>query len=101
MASFSQHCNNIEYALKDSIIRLTEYQKEVQLLREENAQLKKQLEEEQQEKNGWREKHNLVTITHTLLKKEDKTEVKKEINELVREIDNCIGFINGENGNGR
>ena len=40
------------------------------------------------------EKLKLMTITQTILHKEDKTEPKRKITELVREIDNCIGLLN-------
>ena len=38
----------------------------------------------------------MLSITQNLLKKEDTTEIKKEINRLVREIDYCISYINSK-----
>jgi hypothetical protein len=40
------------------------------------------------------EKNKILTITKTVLYKEDKKDTIKKINELVREIDNCIGLLN-------
>lgn len=93
MDSFLSLYNKIEYKIKQAIVQYNdckreneELKKENIKLREENKQLKVQLEENE-------EKYKLLTITKTILNKEDKKDIKKEINDLVREIDNCIEFL--------
>jgi hypothetical protein len=70
-------------------------------LKIENRKLKSQLIEQQElietlEKDveTLTEKNKVLTITKTVLYKEDKKDTIKKINELVREIDNCIGLLN-------
>ena len=42
------------------------------------------------------EKLKLVELTNTIIDKESKTELKKQINDWVREIDNSIKLLNGK-----
>ena len=42
------------------------------------------------------EKLKLVELTSTIVDREDKTELKKQINDWVREIDNSIKLLNGK-----
>ena len=42
------------------------------------------------------EKLKLVELTNTIVDREDKTELKKQINDWVREIDNSIKLLNGK-----
>ncbi|MEI6435093.1 MAG: hypothetical protein WCP32_09630 [Bacteroidota bacterium] len=61
--------------------------KEIQRLKTENLKLKeniKQLEE----------KIKILRLSKTLETKEGNVEAKLKINELVREIDKCIGLLN-------
>lgn len=93
MDSFLSLYNDVEYKIKQAVVRLNELRaenkrltEENELLQGENKELKAQLEENE-------EKYKLLTITNTILKKEDKRDLKKEINDLVREIDNCIELL--------
>jgi len=51
----------------------------------------KQLEDENDLLN---EKNRILTITKTVLYKEDKKQTEKKIDKLVRDIDNCIELLN-------
>lgn len=94
MASFLSLYNEVEHKIKVAITSLNE-------LKLENRKLKSQLIEQQElietlEKDveTLTEKNKVLTITKTVLYKEDKKDTIKKINELVREIDNCIGLLN-------
>ncbi|MEI7489945.1 MAG: hypothetical protein WCK92_00995 [Bacteroidota bacterium] len=70
-------------------------------LRNENAsltsdlnQLKKTNEEQKQVIKGLEEKIRILRIAKTSEGKENNSDLKATINELVREIDKCIGLLN-------
>jgi chromosome segregation ATPase len=70
-------------------------------LREENVALKKKIEEFKSDINKYREtikqleeKVQLLKLAKTLESNEGNVEAKLKINELVREIDKCIGLLN-------
>lgn len=94
MASFYTLYNDIEYKIKQAQLRLKDIRQENKKLREENEQLKSANEQLTNAVKELDEKIKLMTITQTIIKKEDKTETKRRITELVREIDNCIGLLN-------
>lgn len=96
MASFLELYNGIEYKIKQASLRLREYSRKINELEEEVTTLKNEKEELKNSLEELKEKHNLFIITKTIAKKEDKTETKKKINDLVREIDNCIMLLNKE-----
>ena len=94
MASFLSIYNEIEHKIKVAVTSLND-------IKIENRQLKTQLIEQQEQIENLEntvetltEKNKVLTITKTVLYKEDKKDTIKKINELVREIDNCIGLLN-------
>ena len=93
MASFLNLYNEITYKVKKATIRICEYQLEIEKLERENAHLKKELKECKEKLILIQEKYDLLTITKTLLQKEDKKRAQKRITDLVREIDNCAMFL--------
>ncbi|MCQ2272160.1 MAG: hypothetical protein MJZ72_05155 [Bacteroidales bacterium] len=94
MASFLSIYNDIEYKIKKAKIRLIEVRKENQQLKERNEKLSSENEDLKKKVDELQENIKLMTITQTIIKKEDKTETKRKITELVREIDNCIKLLN-------
>lgn len=94
MASFNTLYNDIEYKVKQAQQRLKDTKLENKKLQEENEELKQLNQQLQNQVQALDEKIKLMTITQTIIKKEDKTETKRKITELVREIDNCIGLLN-------
>lgn len=94
MASFLSLYNEVEFKIKQAALRLEEYRSTVERLEKENEALIRKADELSKEVMEYKEKYTLLTITKTILKKEDKTETKKKINDLVREIDNCIMLLN-------
>lgn len=94
MSSAETLITGIEYKIR-KLIGLNES------LRAENKQLKTEAEglrsEVEQLKlriNELQQQQITLKLAKTLNKEEKKTEVKLKINELVREIDHCIGLLN-------
>jgi hypothetical protein len=86
--------SGIDYKLR----KLIEHHR---LLRSENSDIHKEIQElrlvnnEQKEKiKQLEEKIKILKLAKTLENKEGNVEAKLKINELVREIDKCIGLIN-------
>lgn len=94
MASFQSLYNDIEYRLKQTQLRLKEFKKSNRQLVDENAKLTDENDQLKAQVAELNDRIKLMTITQTLIKKEDKTETKRKITELVREIDNCISILN-------
>ncbi|MDR2978987.1 MAG: hypothetical protein LBV02_00880 [Bacteroidales bacterium] len=94
MASFLSLYNDIEYKLKQGALYVQECSMRVAELNSENERLRNRIAELEEKVKRLEEKHTLLMITKTSLKNEDKTETKKTLNDLVREIDNCIKLLN-------
>lgn len=78
------------------IARFNEYQRVITQLKQENENLKHRLNELEGCAAHPESAANDDTFTQKSLGKEEKEAIRKEINELVREIDHCIGYINGK-----
>lgn len=94
MASFLSLYGDIEQNIKQAIALIAEKSDENRKLKEEIEEQNKEIKRLQNELQSLKEKHKLLTITNTVLYKEDKKETIKKINEYVREIDNCIELLN-------
>ena len=94
MASFLSLYGDIEQNIKQAIALIAEKSEENRKLKEEIEEQNKEIKRLQNELQSLKEKHKLLTITNTVLYKEDKKETIKKINEYVREIDNCIELLN-------
>lgn len=101
MPSFQSIYNRLEYKIKCAVARLAELQQENKDLQKENSILKQRQRDLEQEVANLNEKMKLMVITKTVLNKQDKNETKKQINDWVREIENCIALLtNKQNGRG-
>lgn len=94
MASFLSLYNEVEHKIRAAVILLNEQKSENAKLRQLVEEQNNKLEELGKEVESLNEKNKILTITKTVLYKEDKKDTIKKINELVREIDNCIGLLN-------
>ena len=96
MASFLTLYNDIEDKLRKTSSQLVELQGKIQKLQEENETLRRQAAV--MEKMRTEPIENINTQTYNTNTKNDETiyKIKEEINEIVREIDNCIGILNAE-----
>jgi Skp family chaperone for outer membrane proteins len=93
MTSFLRIYNDIEQKLAKATLQLVELQEVVKQLQAENAALKQQALA--REKNEQKEKENINTQINKT-SNETIYKIKEEINDIVREIDNCIGILNAE-----
>lgn len=93
MASFQSIYNKIEYNIKEALLRWAELKKENERLRIENEKLQIQNNDLQKQLGELDEKLKLTAITNTIIYKDDKKDIKKQINDWVREIDNCIDLL--------
>ena len=96
MTNLTQQFEDIENKMAGIIIRLRDYQQLVGQMQHENNELLCRIEAMGREQENRKNQQQILGITQNLLKKEDTTELKKEINRLVREIDYCISYINSK-----
>ena len=93
MAKFDILYNKIEYNVKAALLRMAELRKENDRLKNEKAALEKETEELRKKVEDAENKLKLLVVTKTVLDKEDTKQTKKQINDWVREIDNCIALL--------
>jgi regulator of replication initiation timing len=96
MKSFSSLYCEIEQKIQDSIHHLEAKHAENQALKIENEHLKIEKKNLRKEIDDLKEKNKFLQLSKSIIKKEDKSEIRKTINDLVREIDNCITLLNKE-----
>ncbi len=86
--------SGIEYKVR----KLIEKQKKLSIRNEElenqNRGLKEQIKEQQYRINNLEDKLRTLKTAKILDSDKGSVEAKKKINELVREIDRCIGILN-------
>lgn len=93
MAKFDILYNKIEYNVKAALLRMAELRKENEQLRREKSELEKEAETLRKKVEDTENKLKLLVVTKTVLYKEDTKQTKKQINDWVREIDNCITLL--------
>jgi chromosome segregation ATPase len=86
--------SGIEEKLQKLIGRQKELSEKMDRYRDEIRELKKIHEEQKEEINRLKEQYRVLKLSKTFEKKEGAVEAKAKINELVREIDKCIGLLN-------
>lgn len=93
MASFESLYNDITHTIKAAQIRFAEMQQARSVLERQNEELLAERAGLQQKIEELEEKLKLLVITKTVLNKEDNKKTKKQINDWVREIDDCIALL--------
>lgn len=93
MARFDDLYNRIEYNVKAALSRMEELHRENERLRVENEKKDKENKALHAQVEDLEEKMKLLVVTKTVLDKEDDRKTKKQINDWVREIDNCITLL--------
>ena len=64
------------------------------VLNRKNEELSVKLEEKEEMIRELKDKNNYIKISQSVKQSEGNTDVKIKIDELVREIDKCIGLLN-------
>lgn len=94
MADVETLVSGIDVKVHKMIERLQSLQKENEQLRQEIHKQNQINQRQKQTIEELEQKINLVKTTRTLEIKEGTVEAKVTINELLREIDKCIGLLN-------
>ena len=84
----------IEYKVRKLVDQCNELKKTNALLLDENKKLKEIIEEKNIFVENLKEEIPKIKLAKSLESKEGSNEAKMKINELVREIDKCIGLLN-------
>lgn len=84
----------IEYKVRKLIDQFNKLKKNQEFLVEENDELKKVIEEKSLFVKNLKEEIQKIKLAKSLESKEGSNDAKMKINELVREIDKCIGLLN-------
>ncbi len=82
--------------VREAVYRFSKLKSQNQELRRENEKLREELSDLRKRLEDKDEKLKLVELTSTIIDREDKTELKKQINDWVREIDNSIKLLSGK-----
>lgn len=87
--------SGIEFKIRKLINLKQSLEEEKDDLINQNNKLKTKNKEQEEQIKLLKEKNNILKITKLLKTKGEKdTEVKLRINEIVREIDKCLGLLN-------
>ncbi len=93
MAKFEVLYNKIEYNVKAALLQLADLREDNERLKEEKRRLEEEKEALRKKVEEMEYKLKLLVVTKTVLNKEDTKQTKKQINDWVREIDNCIALL--------
>ena len=96
MSSFESLYHEVEMNVREAVYRFSKLKSQNEELRNENEKLRLELTDLRGRLEETEEKKKLVELTGTILDREDKTELKKQINDWVREIDNSIKLLSGK-----
>lgn len=86
--------SGIEYKVRKLIESLNESESEKEKLLSDKSELKRELEQQKQINKELQEKIKTVKTAKLLESAKGSVEAKNRINELVREIERCIGLLN-------
>lgn len=93
MAKIDILYNKIEYNVKAALLRMKDLKEENDRLRAEKEKKERENEVLRAQVTDLEEKMKLLVVTKTTFDKEDNKKTKKQINDWVREIDNCIALL--------
>ncbi|MBP5496408.1 MAG: hypothetical protein J6X98_04475 [Bacteroidales bacterium] len=96
MASFEKLYHETEMNVREAVHRFSELKSRYEHLNRENEELRAEVSDLRERLAETEEKLKLVELTSTIIDKGDKTELKKQINDWVREIDNSIKLLSGK-----
>lgn len=82
--------------VREAVHRFSELKSRYEHLNRENEELRAEVSDLRERLAETEEKLKLVELTSTIIDKGDKTELKKQINDWVREIDNSIKLLSGK-----
>lgn len=93
MAKFDSLYLKIEYNVKAALAKMDDLQSENKALRAERDRLVKENESLHEQARDVEDKLKILSVTKTILNNEDNKKTRKQINDWVREINNCIALL--------
>ena len=94
MSDHKGRLNEIKEKIRQLIIDKDNLANENTRLMQQNKELLDRIEEKRKEIRELKNKNNYIKISQSVKQSEGNADVKNKIDELVREIDNCIGLLN-------
>lgn len=94
MSEIKGRLNEIEEKIRQLIANQNSLSGQNSLLLEKNEALLRTIEEQEKMIMQLNDKNNYIKISQSVKQSEGNTDVKNKIDELVREIDKCIGLLN-------
>lgn len=86
--------SGIEFRTREIVNRLVKIEQENKALKAHNNKLINEIEELKLNIKQLEYNNKIIKITKALEGKQDTTNAKLKINELLREVDRCIGLLN-------
>ena len=86
--------SGIEFKARNLINKIEQLENEVRKLEAENDELKLIIKDNKLKINQLENKNQIIELSKVLEGKEGSTKAKLRINELLREVDRCIGLLN-------
>ena len=96
MSSFESLYHQTELNVREAVRRFSELKLKYESAQRENERLRSELSEMRSRLDKTEKKLKLVELTSTIIDREDKTELKRQINDWVREIDNSIKLLSSK-----
>ena len=96
MSSFESLYHQTELNVREAVRRFSELKLKYESAQRENERLRSELSEMRSRLDKTEEKLKLVELTSTIIDREDKTRLKRQINDWVREIDNSIKLLSSK-----
>jgi len=94
MSEIKGRLNEIEEKIRQLIAMQNSLSGQNSLLIEKNEALLSTIEEQEKMIMQLNDKNNYIKISQSVKQSEGNADVKNKIDELVREIDKCIGLLN-------
>ncbi len=86
--------SGIEFKARELATRYSAVKNENEELRRKNQQLLNKLEEKETNLKQTQYKNQIIKIAKAIEREKGSTNAKRLINELLREVDRCIGLMN-------
>jgi hypothetical protein len=94
MSDLRGRLNEIEEKIRQLIAMRNSFSDQNSLLINKNEALLIQIDEQEKLIMQLKDNNNYIKISQSVKQSEGNTDVKNKIDELVREIDKCIGLLN-------
>ena len=96
MEEYQVKLNDISRKVGILVTRYNELKEDCRVLESENKALKEQLKSEKGKGESLKQELNLVKVKKAVVPSsdEERTELKRKINEFIKEIDRCVAMLN-------